>query len=348
MGIGKETKDIFKNTGLHFRTGVSYMLPVLLIGGFFGSIAVLGKTSDAEIWKLFKIIGDIGLKYFVPVMAAYVAFSITDTPGIAPGFIIGILAQETDSGGYLGALVGGILVGYFTFLALKVKVPEMLESSWGMLAPVFSTLLVSILIFFFIGPPIAHLMKTISTYLQSIGNGGNASMGAIMGFFGGIDYGGPFSKTQSTFATAVTNLKLYTPLGIAGAIITVPPLGLCLATILNPKLYTKTEKNYAKSSWIYAVVAGFTEIAIPLAAGDIIRCTIATICGCMITGTLAGYFSLELYTPVLGIPQWFFYNKPLVYLCILIPGILTTALVVNFLKKISKRNIEEMEKEEKD
>jgi PTS system fructose-specific IIC component len=346
MNIRKETKEIFKNTGLHFRTGVSYMLPVLVIGSFFGSIALLGNESDAEIWKVFKMIGDIGLRYFVPIMAAYVAYSIADTQGIAPGLIIGVLAQETNSGGYLGALLGGILVGYFTFLILKIKLPEIVQSTWGMIAPVFSTLIVALLIVFVIGPPISSLMNHIGNFLHTLSNKGSATMGGVMGILGGIDYGGPFSKTQSTFATAALDLKLFTPLGICGAIVTIPPLGLCLATFLSPSLYTIKEKKYAQSSWVYALVAGFTEIAIPLAAGDIIRSTIATVTGCFVAGTIAGIFSLELYTPVLGIPQWFFYNKPLVFWTCVIAGVITTALVVNLLKTISKRDIKEIERQE--
>ncbi len=345
MTFLEDTRDIFKNIGLHFRTGVSYMLPILLIGGFFGSVAVIGKDSDAEIWEMFKNIGEIGLKYFVPIMAAYVSFSIADTPGIAPGFIVGILAQQTDSG-YLGALFGGIFVGYATFMVLKIKLPEIIQSTWGMIAPVFSTLIVAFLIVFVIGPPLANLMTAIGNMLHSLGSKGNAVLGAIMGVFGGVDYGGPFSKTQSTFATAVMDLKSYIPLGITAAFVTVPPLGLCLATFFKPKLYTKTERKYAKSSWVYTLVAGFTEIAIPLAANDIIRCTVATILGCVVTGVIAGFFALELYTPVLGIPQWFFFNKPLVYWGSLSVGVITTALSVNFLKSISNRNIEELEKQE--
>ncbi|RPH33971.1 MAG: hypothetical protein EHM93_03075 [Bacteroidales bacterium] len=345
MSLGKESKDIFKNMGVHFRTGVSYMLPLLLIGGFCGSIAVFGKASDSEFWKVFRIIGEIGLKYFVPIMAAYVAYSIADTPAIAPGFIIGILAQQTDSG-YLGALFGGILVGYATFLVFKIKIPEMLQSSWGMIAPVFSTLAVAFILVFLIGPPLAWLMDTIGSYLHSLGKSGNASMGAIMGALGGIDYGGPFSKTQSTFATAAMDLKTFVPLGITAAFVTVPPLGLILATFFKPKFYTKKEKMYAKSSWVYTLIAGFTEIAIPLAASDIVRSTIATVLGCVVTGSIAGFFSLELYTPVLGIPQWFFFNKPLVYWGSLSAGVITTALAVNFLKSISKRDIEKIEKQE--
>ena len=65
MNFWKETISIFKDTGTHFRTGVSYMLPVLLIGGMVGSLAVIGGNNIAEdsIWRVFKDIGTIGLTY---------------------------------------------------------------------------------------------------------------------------------------------------------------------------------------------------------------------------------------------------------------------------------------------
>ena len=350
MNFWAETKEIFKNTGLHFRTGVSYMLPVILIGGMLGSIAVLGGQNPGEdsIWHLFKQVGEIGLDFFVPIMAAYIAFSIADTPGLAPGIIIGILAQQTGTG-YIGALLGAILVGYITAMLLKVELPDklsMVQSSWGMIIPVISTAAISLFLVFVVGPPIAWLMDVLTEFLTSLGESGSALMGTVLGGLGGIDYGGPFSKTQSTFATAVLDMDLYTPLGICGAIVTVPPLGLALATFLAPKLWTKTEKEYAKNSWMYAIIAGFTEIAIPLAAGDIFRATVATVAGSMVTGTIAGFFMLELSTPVLGIPQWFFYNKPFVYGLSVIAGIVTVALVVNTLKKYSNRDIAKIELEE--
>ena len=340
MNFWKETISIFKDTGTHFRTGVSYMLPVLLIGGMVGSLAVIGGNNIAEdsIWRVFKDIGTIGLTYFVPIMAAYTAFSITDTPGIAPGFIVGVLAQQIDTG-YLGALLGGILVGYVTYMLLKVELPSMLQSTWGFMAPVLSTIVVVVFMVYFLGPPIAWIMGVISDFLTNLNEQGSATMGAVMGFLGGVDYGGPFSKTQSTFATAVMDLNLFVPLGICGSIVTVPPLGLCLATFLRPKLYTLSELQYAKSSWVYAIVGGFTEIVIPLAVGDLIRVTIATALGSTISGFIAGYFLLELSTPVLGIAQWFFYNKPMVFVICVVVGSVITALSVNFLKSISNRDI---------
>lgn len=347
MKFLEETKNVFKKTGLHFRTGVSYMLPVLLIGGFLGSLAILGQGSDAGIWKVFKEIGSIGMTYFVPVMAAYVAFSIADNAGIAPGLIIGVLAQRTDSG-YLGALLGGILVGYITYMLMQIEVKEIFQTTWGMLVPVISTLVTGLFLVLVIGPPIAALMEALGTFLNTLDKNGGAIMGAVMGGLGGLDYGGPFSKTQSTFATAVMEMKLFTPLGICGAIVTVPPLGMCLATLMAPRLYTRKERTYAKQSWLYALVAGFTEIAIPLAVGDIVRVTVATVFGCVVTGVISGIFALELYTPVLGIPQWFFYNKIIIYIISLLAGILTVALTANFLKKISSRDIEALDREDEE
>jgi fructose-specific phosphotransferase system IIC component len=347
MNFWQETKSIFQNTGLHFRTGVSFMLPIILIGGVAGSLAVLGgkNIADDSVWKILKDISVIGLKFFVPIMAAYTAYSICDNAGIAPGFIVGLLAQQIGTG-YLGALLGAIIVGYVTYMLMKIEVTSMLESTWGFFAPVISTLIVCIFIYFVVGPPISALMQILTNFLTGMGNQGSALMGTTMGFLGGIDYGGPFSKTQSTFATAAIDFKTFVPLGICGAIVTVPPLGMCLATFLKPSLYTRSEKKYAKNSWIYAIIGGFTEIVIPLAAGDLWRVTVATTLGCTVAGFIAGFFLLELSTPVLGVAQWFFYNKPLIYVLCVAVGSLTVALTANLLKRFSKRDIAAIEAEE--
>jgi fructose-specific phosphotransferase system IIC component len=121
---------------------------------------------------------------------------------------------------------------------------------------------------------------------------------------------------------------------------------MCLATFIKPSLYTKSEKQYAKNSWIYALIGGFTEIVIPLAAGDLLRVTIATAVGSTVAGFVAGFFLLELSTPVLGVAQWFFYNKPLIYVLCVALGSISVALTVNMLKGISKRDIAAIEAEE--
>lgn len=334
MNFAAETRKVFGNLGLHFRTGVSYMLPFLLIGGFVGSLASLGgQFFKAPFWTILKQVGEIGIAYFIVVMAAYIAYSIAGNAGIAPGLIIGFLAKQSDFG-YLGALIGGILVGYVTHMLMQIKMPTILDTTWGMVAPVISTLIVTLVLVFVVGAPVAWLMAKARAFLFSLENSGGAVLGAVMGLFGGLDFGGPCSKVQSTFATAVMDMKIYTPLGIAGAIVTVPPLGMCLAVRLAPQLYSESERSYARQSWIYALIGGFTEIVIPFAAGDIIRVTAASVCGCVAAGTIAGWFSLKLFTPVLGLPQWFFYDQPLIYWMSLLSGVIIVALVVNGLKQL--------------
>ena len=56
----------------------------------------------------------------VPALAGYIAFSIADRPGIAPGFVAGMLAVNQGSG-FLGGLAGGLLAGYVVQLLKKIN-----------------------------------------------------------------------------------------------------------------------------------------------------------------------------------------------------------------------------------
>jgi PTS system fructose-specific IIC component/fructose-specific PTS system IIC-like component len=330
-----ETRAVFRDSALHFRTGVSFMLPFLLIGSFMGSLAAVLGGDRTEIGRIFRTAGVIGVDNFVVVMAGYIAFSIGDNAAIAPGLLIGFLAKQLGLG-YLGALLAGFGVGYAVRLLGTIKVGELWRSVWGMLAPVVATVLVALFMALVVRRPVALVTKAMTGFLYSLGSRQNALLGAVMGALGGLDFGGPFSKVQSTFATAVMDAKVYVPLGITGAFVTVPPLGMCLATRLAPRLYSESEMAYAKQSWLFALIGGFTEIVIPLATGDMWRVTAASVLGCVVTGTIAGFYELKLYTPVLGLPQWFFYDRPWVYLGALVPGVIVVALAANTLKSLAR------------
>jgi len=57
---------------------------------------------------------------------------------------------------------------------------------------------------------------------------------------------------------------------------------------------------------------------------------------------------LELSTPVLGVAQWFFYDKPLIFVLSVVVGSITVALVANLLKGMSNRDIAQLEREEEE
>ena len=90
-------------------TGVSYMLPFVIAGGILIALgfAIGGydiPNSVEEYGNFASTIFWLGKKAFalmVPVLGAYVAYSIADKPGIAVGMVGGALADMQGSG-FLG------------------------------------------------------------------------------------------------------------------------------------------------------------------------------------------------------------------------------------------------------
>ena len=108
-------------------TGVSYMLPIVVAGGIlialafaFGGITTKGYPQGSLAWALMTIGGTTAFALFVPVLSAFIAYSIADRPGITSGIIGGMLAS-TVGAGFLGGLVSGLLAGYLT-LALNTYI----------------------------------------------------------------------------------------------------------------------------------------------------------------------------------------------------------------------------------
>ena len=58
----------------------------------------------------------------VPILAGFIAYSIADRPGIAPGAVGGMLANSIGAG-FLGGIVAGFLAGYI------VQVPQRAHQS---------------------------------------------------------------------------------------------------------------------------------------------------------------------------------------------------------------------------
>ena len=112
----------------------------------------------------------------------------------------------------------------------------------------------------------------------------------------------------------------------------IPPIGMALATLLAPKKYTAEEKETAKGSFIMGCV-GITEGAIPFAANDPLRVIPSLIIGDMVGATVAFLTNVTcqvawggfIVLPVIG--------NPLGFLLAMVSGAVTTAFVVNLLKK---------------
>ncbi len=122
--VTKKT-SLWKDVQKAFNTGVSYMLPSVVVGGVFLAIALsTGKPTDngMEITNQFmKNLNDIGVAGFammIPLLSGYIAYSIASKPALAPGMILGYIANNPIGEGqvktgFLGAMLLGVLTGYF-------------------------------------------------------------------------------------------------------------------------------------------------------------------------------------------------------------------------------------------
>lgn len=348
---GTEPKSGFYK---HLMNGVSNMLPFVVGGGilialsFFWGINAADPDSPEynEFAAMLSTIGGGTAFYLmVPVLAGFIAMSIADRPGFAPGMIGGLLAitvtgvEEASGGsGFLGGLIAGFLAGYVTLLVKKVfsGIPQSLEGLKPVLFyPVFSILITGV-IMMLINPPLTQVYTGISAFLESLGGTNLVLVGLLLGGMMAVDMGGPVNKAAYTFGIAMLDAQNFNFMATVMAAGMVPPLGLAIATTMFKKKFTKPEREAGKTA--YVLGASFiTEGVIPFAAADPARVIPSAIAGAATTGALVMLFDIGLRAPhggvfVIGLVDGGVASI-LMYLVAILAGSFVTAILVGLLKK---------------
>ncbi len=140
-GKKQSHKDIIKKA---IFNGLSYIIPLVAGCGLLLTVSMLihmisgNDLSTLEVvggnWYdmsqlttvplLFKAIGLWGLWLVPSFLGAFIAQSISGKPGVAPGFVIGMLAHYMN-GGFIGGIIAGIIAGYIAnFIKEKVKLGQ--------------------------------------------------------------------------------------------------------------------------------------------------------------------------------------------------------------------------------
>ncbi len=331
----KNMTDLLKDMRKHLMTGSSYMIPFVVAGGVLLALSVMlsgqPQVPEAGILKDVWDIGSAGMALFIPVLGGFIAFSMVDRPGIAPGMIGAYLANQVGAG-FLGGIVAGILAGIVVYLLKKIKVPAVMRSVMPIfIIPLIGTLVVGGLIVWVIGAPIASIMTGLETWLGSMSDVSKVILGIILGAMIAFDMGGPVNKAAFFFSVGMipTNPQLMAATGVA---ICVPPLGLALATFLAPKKYTAEERESGKAALIMGLI-GITEGAIPFAAADPLR-----VIPSIVVGGAAGSVVSLLLGAANNAPWGGWIVLPVVsnrisYIIATLIGVAVTAFVVNTLKK---------------
>ncbi|AVQ97900.1 PTS fructose transporter subunit IIA [Oceanobacillus iheyensis] len=338
----------------HLMNGVSNMLPFVVGGGilialsFFWGIEATDPESDSynAFAAMLNTIGG-GKAFFlmVPVLAGFIASSIAERPGFAPGMVGGLIAitvsgaDGADGGsGFLGGLIAGFLAGYVTLFVKKAfsRLPNALEGLKPVLFfPVFSIAITGI-IMMLINPPLTQVYTGISSFLEGMGGTNQVLVGIILGAMMGFDLGGPINKAAYTFGIAMLDAGNYTFIATVMAAGMVPPLGMAIATTLFKNKFTKPEREAGKTAYVLGACF-ITEGVIPFAAADPARVIPSVMAGGAVTGGLTMLFDIGLRAPhggifVIGLVEGGL-AKGLLYALAIIIGAVVAALLAGALKK---------------
>lgn len=199
-------KDVLKNLKQHCMSGISYMIPVIVIGGFCTALARLAGNVDTAgtIGYAFLQAGNAAFALMMSVLCAGIAYSICGKPGIAPGVVAGYLSTQVKAS-FLGALICGILIGIM-ILWMQEHFPDSkaLKSMYPIVIyPVISGIIATLLIMFVFGPPLAALTQAAIDFFMNMNTGSKFLLGFILGCMTGFDMGGPVNKICFSVVSAL-------------------------------------------------------------------------------------------------------------------------------------------------
>ncbi len=293
----------------HLMTGVSYMIPFVTAGGllialafaFGGIYATEPSHAHSFAGALFEIGAKSAFTLFVPILGGFIAWSIADRPGLAPGMIGGLLSSLLGAG-FLGAIAAGFLAGYFvSWFNGVLKLPRAMEGLKPVLIlPLVGTLVTGLAMVYVIGTPIAEILTFMTNFLKSMQGSSALALGLLLGAMMAFDMGGPVNKAAYTFSVGLLSAQVYTPMAAVMAAGMTPPLGIALATMLFPKRFTEEEREAGYSTGALGL-SFITEGAIPFAARDPFRVIPANMVGSALAGAISMASGVELKVPHGGI-----------------------------------------------
>ena len=350
---------VWGNIYKQLMNGISHMLPFVIGGGILMAISFIVEQymggAKAPAFIFLNSAGNLAFAFMVPVLAAYIAEAIGDTPALMPGLVGGYMASivnvsggvqvnaqahSTSPAGFLGGIAAGFIAGYL-ILGMKKMFAGLPRSVEGMkpmlLYPVFGLLFITLIMYFIVNPIFSTINLWITHFLNSMGTGNLVLLTLVLAGMMSIDMGGPFNKAAYVFASgAFANDPKSTTAAILMAAVMVggmvPPFATAIGTAFFKNKYTEDERRAGVTNWILGF-SFITEGAIPFATADPGRVIPSCIIGSAVSGAIVGAMRIGIPAPHGG-----FWVSPLAtniwgYFLAVIVGSIVAALIMSFWKK---------------
>jgi fructose-specific phosphotransferase system IIC component len=340
----------------HLLTGVSYAIPFVACGGILIAAALAfapqgadhaPDPSGSKTLSFMFMVGVASFNLLLPILAAYISYSIAGKPGLVAGAIGGFLCNDINghfidparpkvSAGFLGALLAGLLAGYAVQALKKIPTNKLTKPLMPILVlPIVSSLFVAAAMSLLLGPPIASLMASLSTHLTEMNSGNKVVLAMTLGAMIAFDMGGPVNKAAFFFASGLIASGNIQMMGAVAAAICTPPLGMGLATLIGGKLWSTEEKESGYAALGMGMI-GITEGAIPFAASDPLRVIPSIMLGSMVASTVAMLGGVGDNAPHGGPIVLPVVENRLMYVVAIVSGMIVTAVTITVLKMLFK------------
>jgi len=355
----------------HVMTGISFLIPMVVMAGITGAIQKAYSWSGVALseplvnglaysgYSLTKIsdfmhmLGEMngnGFNWAYAFLCAGIAYSISDRPGIVPGFAIGYYAGGPTKTGFVGAMLMGFLVGYFVKWMKTWKLPKPLQGLMPVLIiPVVATCCATFVFFGILMRPLSALMLAFQHWIEGLSGSSLFVAGAVIGACMGFDMGGPVNKTASMAANALyADNDVNGGIGAAAETAKIiggmtPAIGVGLAAIIAPKKFTRQQKDAAYTC-IPMGLCFITEGVLPFVAEDATRVVPASMIGSAIASGLAMALHVETQAAHGGVFVAPTSNKiGLWFLCLAIGSVITGVIYAVIKKTPSEEDTKEEE-----
>ena len=329
-----------------FSTGVSYMMPTVVVGGIFLALSLAGGDATAgegmvvtnPFLKNIGAIGSAGFAMMIPILSGYIAYSIAGKPGITPGMITGFMAntpigENHVQTGFLGAMLLGVFCGFLARWVKKWKVNDTVRAIMPILIiPIVTTFVVSMVYIYILLTPIGLLMAWLIQMLSGMQGGSALILGLILGAMAAFDMGGPINKTATGFTLALMAEGIYGPNGAYRIAVAIPPLGIALSTFVSRKKWGADDRHMGPSAAFMGLI-GITEGAIPFAVKGLKTILPSIIIGSAVGAGLGMIHGVECMVPHGGLIVIAAVNKaPMWYAIDMAIGVVVTAICLHLLR----------------
>lgn len=198
-----------------------------------------------------------------------------------------------------------------------------------------------------LGEPVGALTHSLTSWLQGMQQGSIVVLAIVMGLMLAFDMGGPVNKVAYAFMLICVAQGVYTVVAIAAVAICVPPLGLGLATLIRRSNFSCEEQEAGKAALVMGCV-GVTEGAIPFAAADPLRVIPSIMLGSACGAVTAAVVGAQCYAGWGGLIVLPVVDGKLGYIAAVAVGAVVTAVSVNVLKSLARKQQKPVAEKEDD